>query len=151
MLSTPPSRMPVNQRFRLWISLWKKLWIMMNKIQTCGKTPRSLIFQRIEAMRKAAEATKKVVDFSSARCYFIAPAGLKDVLTGGMTVSDEVVGKQRNQGKYKAVSCCVCGAKLGMLEAPEDKGIHYCGKCRKNYLISLKDGKLTYEVFTQAR
>jgi hypothetical protein len=68
-----------------------------------------------------------------------------------MTVSDEVVGKQRNQGKYKAVSCCMCGAKLGMLEAPEDKGIHYCGKCRKNYLISLKDGKLTYEVFTQAR
>lgn len=79
------------------------------------------------------------------------PPGLKDVLTGGMTVSDEVVGKQRNQGKYKAVSCCMCGAKLGMLEAPEDKGIHYCGKCRKNYLISLKDGKLTYEVFTQAR
>ena len=111
----------------------------------------ALFFNGLRLRGELLKPRKKVVDFSSARCYFIAPPGLKDILTGGMTVSDEVVGKQRNQGKYKAVSCCMCGAKLGMLEAPEDKGIHYCGKCRKNYLISLKDGKLTYEVFTQAR
>ena len=64
---------------------------------------------------------------------------------------DKAVGKQVTQGKYKVVSCCACGERLGMLESPEGKGIHYCAICRKDYLISLKDGKLTYEEFTQVR
>ena len=56
-----------------------------------------------------------------------------------------------SKGKYRRVICSVCGARLGVLESPEDKGIHYCPKCRKDYQIVLKDGKLTYEVFAQGK
>ena len=58
-------------------------------------------------------------------------------------MSEKVVCKR----KFRTVLCSDCGVRLGLLEYPEAKGIYYCPKCRKDFLIVLKSRKLSYEVF----